>query len=135
MGMVRVQEDWIIVFPGQTPHHSGHLPDAKKFPLSLRGADSDRDFEVPRGGHHRLQQNQVCHVEVADRYSVLFALLQSISQSLHAGAPPGNRAILPRGLLTGLSLQCLCDAGAPSGSVAANSDTRALEPATPTPSA
>jgi hypothetical protein len=36
---------------------------------------------------------------VADRHSVLLTLLQSISQSLHAGAPPENRAILLRGFL------------------------------------
>src|ERR1700722_9274515 len=98
MGMVRVQEDWIIVFLPQTPHQSGYLPDAEKFPLSLGGADSDRDFEVPRGGHHRLQQNQVRHVEVADRHAVLPTLLQSFSQTLHAGAPFRNRAIMLRGL-------------------------------------
>jgi hypothetical protein len=84
MGVVRVEEDWIVLFLSQAPHQSGFLSHAEKFPLSLRGADSDRDFEVPRGGHDRLQQNQVLYVEVADRHSVLPTLLQSFSQTLHA---------------------------------------------------
>src|ERR1700733_5224707 len=97
MGMVRVEEDRVVVFLSQAPHQSGYLPHAEKFPLSLGGADRYRDLEVPRGDDNRLQRHQVRHVEVADRHSVLLTLLQSISQSLHAGAPPENRAILLRG--------------------------------------
>jgi hypothetical protein len=85
MGMVGVQEDWVIVFLSKAPHQSGYLPHAEKFPFSLGGANRYRDFELLPGGHYRVQQNQVRHVEVAHRHSVLFALLQSISQSLHAG--------------------------------------------------
>ena len=87
MGVVRIEEDREIVFLSQAPHQSDYLPDAEKFSLSLGGAHRYRDFEAPRGGHHRLQQNQVRHIEVAYRYSVLLALLQSIPQTLHAGAP------------------------------------------------
>src|SRR6516165_10013497 len=83
MGVVRVEEDREVVFLSQAPHQSSYLPNAEKFPLSLRGADRDRDLEVPRGGDHRLQENQVRHVEVADRGAVLLVSLESVSQALH----------------------------------------------------
>ena len=83
MGMVRVQKDRIIVLLSQAAHESGDLPDAEKLPLSLGGADCYWDLEVPRGGDHSLQQNQIRHVEVADRGSVVLALLESVSQTLH----------------------------------------------------
>jgi hypothetical protein len=63
MGVVRVEEDREVVFLSQAPHQSGYLLNAEKFPLSLGGADRDRDLEVPRGGDHRLQEN---HFNVAD---------------------------------------------------------------------
>src|SRR5580692_9132333 len=95
--MICVEENRVIEFLSQAPHQSGYLPNAQKFPLSLGGAHHYRDFEVSRGGHHCLQQNQVRHIKVADRYSVLLALLQSISQSLHAGVPPGIALSPPAG--------------------------------------
>jgi hypothetical protein len=83
MGMVRVQKDRIIVLLSQAAHESGNLPDAEELPLRLGGADCYWDLEVPRGGDHSLQQNQIRHVEVADRGSVPLALLESVSQALH----------------------------------------------------
>ena len=85
MGMVRVEEDRVVVFLSQAPHQSSDLANTEKLPFTLGGAHRYRDLEVPRGGHHRFQQNQVCHIEVADRHSVLPTLLQSFSQTLHAG--------------------------------------------------
>jgi hypothetical protein len=102
MGTVSVEEDWIIVFLSQASHQSGYLPYAEKFPLSLGGADSDRDFEVPRGGHHRFQYNKVRNIEVADRHSVLPTLLQSFSQTLHAGRSFWTSRYFAPGLLMGI---------------------------------
>src|ERR1700722_4834589 len=44
MGVVRVEEDWIVVFVSQAPHQSSDLADTEKFPFTLRGAHRDRDF-------------------------------------------------------------------------------------------
>jgi hypothetical protein len=43
MGMVGVQEDWVVVFFTQAPHQSGYLPNAEKLPLSLGGAHRYRE--------------------------------------------------------------------------------------------
>src|ERR1700683_1877735 len=64
MGMVRVEEDRVVVFLSHAPNQSSDLANTEKFPLSLGSADRYRDFEVPRGGDNSLQQHQVGDVEV-----------------------------------------------------------------------
>src|SRR3984957_5587585 len=83
MGMVGVEEDRGVVFLSQAPHQGSDLANTEKFPLSLGGADRYRDLEVPRRSDHRLQQNQIRHVEMADRRSILLALSENVSQALH----------------------------------------------------
>src|SRR5260370_19749895 len=46
MGMVRVEEDRVVVFLSQAPHQSGYLQHAEKFPLSLGDAVRYPDIEV-----------------------------------------------------------------------------------------
>ena len=55
MGVVRVEEDWIVEFLSHASHQSSDLADTEKFPFTLGGADNDRHLEVSRGGHHRFQ--------------------------------------------------------------------------------
>src|SRR5215471_6647764 len=96
MGMIRVKKDWAVAFLPQTPHESRNLPDSEKLPFALGRADHHRDLQFLPGCQHRLHQNPVRDVEMADCHSIFLTLLQSIPKPTHASF---SSQILPQFLL------------------------------------
>src|SRR6516162_3956082 len=78
MGMIRVKKNWTVGFLPQTPHQSRNLPDSDKLPFALGRTDHHWNLKFLLGGEHRLQQNPVPDVEMADRHSSFLCLLQSM---------------------------------------------------------
>ena len=78
MGVIRVKKDRAVVFLPHTPHQRCNLPDSDKLSFALGRTDQHGDLQFLPGCQHRLQQNPVPNVEMADCHSVFLALLQNI---------------------------------------------------------
>src|ERR1700722_16330384 len=90
MRMVRVEKDWQSGLLAYAFHQSSKLARTKKLPLSFGSADEYRKFGLSRGGDHRLQQDVVSNIEMAEGCAFFFQPCQNIAQCIFVGVPESS---------------------------------------------
>ena len=78
MGVIRVKKDRAVAFFPKTPNQRRNLPDSEKLPFALGCTDHHGNLQFLPGCQHRLQQNPVPNVEMADCHTIFLTLLQNI---------------------------------------------------------
>ena len=76
--MICVEKDGKIELLPQASYQSCYLTDADELAFALGHTNQYWDLNFLRGCQHRLQQNPVPDVEMADRHSSFLCLLQSM---------------------------------------------------------
>jgi hypothetical protein len=65
--VIGIEEDWLSGLLAQSSDYGGNFADTEEIALALGRSNQHRHVQCARDGRHRLQRDNIRHVEVADR--------------------------------------------------------------------
>jgi hypothetical protein len=83
MRVIGIQKDLSPIFFAHAPDERCRLPCSEKFALSLRDSHDHRHAKLARRVCRRLQDDQLCKIEMPDGDSPLFRVLKDLSEHAH----------------------------------------------------